>query len=362
MAALFERDVGYRISSIPIQRDLELQQVPHLLATNFTRDTPDDLGINHVLQKMFIDTSNDWMYSAVIQLTLNGTQPVWSSDEWSFVPVDVTKIADQRSFESLKRTSLGHTNSKFSFMNISISTSAIRARVDCTSIEEVRNTTSWITESTLSVYERPNNRWNSDMNPQDWDVGYVLNNEIFADTDFNTSMFITDRRSSCCSNATSKDSTGNDNGTVVVGYWSPVDLSRRFRQFEPGPYNFTAKWIYGQARNNYFQFGDSYRDRVTPRLVFHEVPSMQALTCLPIIETAEADVTVDADSGRVLSYKINDKAIKLADSAWNDPFVLHNLTGSPASDPILLGVGFNDYGRPIKTSIFGDLNITTRLV
>jgi hypothetical protein len=167
-------------------------------------------------------------------------------------------------------------------------------------------------------------------------------------------MFSSCSKISCCGNATS-----NGNGSSVFGYWSPVDYLYKFQQSQPVPKNFTAKWIHGHARNNYFpgllQGASTFEEASTPRLVFREAPSIQALTCLPIIESGDAEITVDSQSGIVLSYTILEKNIQVVERAWTDPFLLHNLTSPPSAVPLSVGVGADGF----ETEICGPFNITT---
>lgn len=103
-----------------------------------------------------------------------------------------------------------------------------------------------------------------------------------------------------------------------VGYWSPVNLEL----FAPGSTkllqtdNFTVKWIYGPAPVNY----PSESDRL-PSLIWPKAPKLTMLNCAPVVETANASVTVDLATHNVQAYTILDEPVPHSE-AFSDDFVV----------------------------------------
>ena len=93
-----------------------------------------------------------------------------------------------------------------------------------------------------------------------------------------------------------------------IGYWSPVnvklydDVPQNTSQYIHQTDNFTVKWIHGPAPVNYPSVSG-----LTPQLIWPEAPKLAMLNCAPIIETANASVTVDLATNKVQSYTIMDE-------------------------------------------------------
>jgi hypothetical protein len=118
------------------------------------------------------------------------------------------------------------------------------------------------------------------------------------------------------------------------------------------PVTFLSKWILGNAQyfydlanysayedmsnSFYSDFGrNSFEQDI---LLFTEVPLLQAVYCSPIIETADANITVDITNGRVQSYRIlNDP--ERSDSPWLDVFVHHQNISSDCEFDVGCGDG-----------------------
>ena len=117
---------------------------------------------------------------------------------------------------------------------------------------------------------------------------------------FSTGFFVNPSRLTCCVNDTSPEP-----GAASIGYWSAnlpyqqVDLW----SFPQWPYNFTVKWIHSSQMQEYYQANET----ITNYLIFSEQPDMTAMNCLPVIEKANASVTVDHATGRAQSFNITDR-------------------------------------------------------
>jgi hypothetical protein len=69
-----------------------------------------------------------WMYTATNQLALNGSEPAWSKDGWSFVPLDLRNVSllMPGKVDNKDQDDIGQS----SRVNVS-TTPAIRGRIEC---------------------------------------------------------------------------------------------------------------------------------------------------------------------------------------------------------------------------------------
>jgi hypothetical protein len=326
MSALFQLEPGNLSQSATAHRELELRQIPLLTLTSSPPSADDGyVYAADVLANLFTSLSTNWMYSAAIQLALNGSQPAWSLDGWSFIPLDVSNIANSSTIQHTGNLSEnGQVASSIFTTNISATTPAIRGRIECSPYEGLQNLSSWLTTWDLAN----SSTWNVSVNPKGITTGYELGADKGQSMIYlpdpskghawnpllNTSIFANPSEVTCCSYGTSQPAKG-----AAVGYWSPNNPEDLPFVDETWPINFTVKWIYGHALSGFYQVNKSYSEH----LMFTDVPSISALNCKPIIETATADVTVDQGSGQVQGFEILDDPVPAA-RAWTDVFVVHN--------------------------------------
>lgn len=307
MSALFEQHTGVVTKSIEVGRTLELRQVPHV----FT----DRLSIGAVLSELLLNMNSSWLHSGVIQETLSGPQPPWTMDGWGFVPVDMSgtdKFAELDPEITLE--SSDSRRPQYSSMNITVETSAIRGRVECSPIEQLGRSDSW-----LELYDYPNPETNSTSKV------YVPTGMMFNETTYVTPVVPDFLKLECCSNQTDPSRTRKNNMPVAIGYWTHnYDFTTRL--ITKGSLNFTAKWIHGQA-------GSAVLDGSSDRIFFPDPPQAQALNCMPIVESARAEVVIK-NTGDVQAYRILEQASP-EDGAWSEEFVRRNPSyGQPDYDPI----------------------------
>ncbi|KAH7117703.1 hypothetical protein B0J11DRAFT_493408 [Dendryphion nanum] len=356
-SALFERGPGNNVRPVPLNRTFELRQVPQVTEERMLPGDPMNLlnggFINTILEyfppSVYLAYEQNWMHGALNQLTINGSHPVWSGDSWNFVPVDISKIGEAKEMQGLKFPDANDkVTTLFSTQNITVSTPAIRTRLECSRIPAIDNTSSWLQE-----YDLTNSRiWDVYVNPVGFDKGYKFpyqshfnpnaagTQPIFADTPWNTSMVLDTNEALCCNDNTTAKEFAVQN--ITVGYWSPIDTKFYPHPFKAWPVNFTIKWITGPARSDVFLRktnltsvnGFSEEEKAGKGvLLFTEPPSIQALTCRPAIETAPAAVTVDS-MGRVLSYELSENPQRVQ-SPWSDTMIAHDLSKGekPTKDP-----------------------------
>ncbi|KAF2178151.1 hypothetical protein K469DRAFT_731902 [Zopfia rhizophila CBS 207.26] len=343
MSALIERESGTFQNPTTVTRDLKLRQLPILMALNGPIGTKD--LANEAMANVYTNSTTNRMYAAAIQLTLNGSEPPWSQSGWSFVLIDTDD--DERNLDEL-----------FSALNVSFTTSAIRARLDCIPIPNLSNNSAWLGAAYNTADLSNASLWKVSVNPEDLKEGYTLGDSMFSNTTYNTSLLAHPYPINCCANGT-KAGTGD----VAVGYWSSNNPLSYPHSHEQWHVNFTTKWIHGPARMVYYlNDSEAYVWAQNNPPLFSQIPKIQALNCQPVIETADAHVAVDQRSGQILSYAIPEP-VKVATEAWTDSFIPHNdgINKSIAGDPRTVYNVTTSYGVLFVDALLGaaDLDIIT---
>lgn len=284
------------------------------------------------------------MYTATIQLALNGSEPAWSKDGWSFVPSRLDNVRNVRLPTHLDSPDQSIGSSQ---LNVSFSTPALRGRIECSPYPSTvfKNLSNWLLPTNLSDH----NYWNSSTIPRDsqgtyLQGGYLLGSVApWLETNFATflyplnssqedmiptgncpgctTVFANPSEIVCCTN----ESSNAHDPSVAVGYWSPNSdlMSWTVRNWHQ---NFTAKWIYGNAvtgiSNNIY---NATTNQVDIDMLFPTPPSLSMINCQPVIESAEAEITVNAASGQIQSFNITSEPKELPE-AFSDNFLPHNKT------------------------------------
>jgi len=297
-----------------MSRSTELRQIPisHTSSNGGIGYDPDlDAG---AIRNMYLNDTGSWIYGATNQLTLNSSGPSWSIDEWSFVPLDLTQIPKLQSAhntsKSLSSTS-SYQNVQVPSVNVTVSTPAIRTRLECEAIAQVSQASSWISKRNIS-HSHPSLIASSQPL-----VAYRPLPVIFNNTAYETSTLSYPVITICCTNES------GESRRSALGYWSTTNTTQYPHKNATWPITFLSKWMLGDSflvPENFSEEDEDARD--SQGLYFTEEPLFQAVQCNPVIETAEAEVTVDANSGRVLQYQILNNPEPL-ESPWLDVFVYH---------------------------------------
>lgn len=258
-----------------------------------------------------LDHSNNWLYTSTIELSLDGSQPAWSHDEWSFVPVELAQIPNSG---MTQKTGTGDfIDDLVSSTNVTFQTSAMRAWLECEPVSQIANLSSWLEDVAAEDLEEI-------ANGTDVSDGFTLNRLMFSGTPSATSAFSQPVEIQCCANGTISDPQ-----PAVFGYWSPTRPESGFAIYPYAemqwPLSFVTKWVVGKPR--------SFYDRMTPRslLYFENAPSIQAARCSPVVDIAGATVSVDKDTGVVYSHTITDSP-RPADGAWTEAFIRRDISSS----------------------------------
>jgi hypothetical protein len=337
MSALFEQNPHNVVQQTSIASSLEIRQVPLITEVDLpvTERAPDDRPALSVLEDMYLDASKNWLYGAGIQHAFNESQLPWTSGGWNFLPVDLSQIPSSPGSDSFNGTNTDST--PLYSANVTLSVPGIRARLECSRIEETVNASSWM--------QRVKFPHEDEVLPEDFSTInktrdrklYQLPVDIFANTSSHTTMFSDSNQLDCCANGTLTNPQRS-----IIGYWSPV-LPYNWTENKDSipwldlqwPPKLAFKWIVGKPVYIRDENGD-------PHLWFQDIPQIQAVRCQPVIETTQATVMLDKGSGFVHTFDI-DSVASMGHVPWTDVFTRHQ----PAS-----GIHFNN-------SYSGTLNITT---
>ncbi|OAG04039.1 uncharacterized protein CC84DRAFT_1149876 [Paraphaeosphaeria sporulosa] len=329
MSALFERKATNSLSSVTLNRTLQVRFEPVLATIDIaSQETQENMGFtftpsdhaNLVMSSAYSGSSYNWLHSATIQLSLGGPQLTWTRDEWNFIPVDISAASQAVNDNS---AIVNSTDSERGLLtNVTLQTTAMRAWLDCHQIDEIANRSTWI--RSLTAKDLP-----PDVDPGDFESGYAFNHFVFENTTSSTSILGSDKLVQCCMNGTASNPQD-----AVIGYWSPLQKSLHpgLRETSPGweapgfpyqdrtwPLPFVTKWILGKPI--------TLRNYDRDILLYKDPPALQAALCQPIIDTAEATVVLDTESHTVHSYEILREPETLK-SAWSDVFVRHDISDS----------------------------------
>ncbi|KAJ2985066.1 hypothetical protein NUW58_g5732 [Xylaria curta] len=349
MSSLWTRESGTLPSVVGVQRQLELRHVPQLSAgmQQFTSHAGNYKQT--ILSELFDNMRTSWIYGAAVRTSLNGSEPPWSSGGWSFVPYDLS-ILPSTPLQNTGNQTMASKNS----MNATVDTSAIRARLECSPHEhlDLENSKNWLTEWDLTN----STQWDKEEGAKALSRGFELglsdagdNALLYLDRQPDdhgnyTTFFVTDKRFQCCQNE-----TNGQIGPGSVGYWSPhLRNGSSYPNFAgTWPANFTVKWIHGLPVEGYCGILSTYG--CFPRLIWAEKPRMTALNCMPIIETANATVTVNGADGRVVDFTLRGEP-RPDDHAWSNDFKQHQY--DPRKSPFAINIT-TSYGILFLTGLLG---------
>ena len=240
MSALFERQPGAFIHSLQIARDIEPRQNPFLHSDTFITVMAGKTGSNipgRILGKTFTDVESNWMYSAAIQLTLDGAEPTWSKDDWSFTPMSLSRLPDIANPTHLQNIGASSEKRPFaSTVNLTVQTTAMRARLICEPrTEDIIDVSSWL--QTVNFKRLSNSTRGPVNNSPVFDITPVMF------MNHSTSILAHPGRVACCLN----QSSSKYPQSIAIGYWSVNDGELFPHPVEQWPINMTVKWLYGPA-------------------------------------------------------------------------------------------------------------------
>lgn len=238
---------------------------------------------------------------------MNGSQPAWSKDGWSFVRLDLSNATTSLSSgdKNASASGLGRNLNQNSAMhaspfNVSFVTPAMRGRIECSNngAEGFHNFSSW-----LSLWNPGPNDTVVPEGVSGFELGAPWGHRDFPSMIFPlepgcnwtncercTSIYANPSQITCCGNSTS----GSADSAVAVSYLSP-NLSPYTWTPRTWGHNFTVKWFTGNATSANLARGIS---DPMQRLVFSQPPNAVVMNCMPLSESANARVTVNPSTGR----------------------------------------------------------------
>ncbi|KAF2728918.1 hypothetical protein EJ04DRAFT_556442 [Polyplosphaeria fusca] len=325
-SALFERDT-YTVSRTDrVQRSLELRQVPlrteadsgfpipQLSVPIFGEPpTPEQVpdltsqqldNITQVNPDLYWTSPQSWLYSALNELTSNGSKPSWSSGGWTFMPVDLSGSINRRNASRW-----------------TLQTPAIRARAECSPISHglvARNYSSWVETYDLT----DSSVWQTPPASSGLTKAYGLTPDAFYASPWWQTDFCPD-----------------ESHNYAGGRWSPFSdgVGPGFpRPFSAWPVNFTVTWLQGRAQGGFLPSGEIYPETFTTFSrcqptsstenktlgLFTEMPRYQSMECRPVIESADSRVTVDRE-GNILAFEIESDP-QPATAPWKDVLQMYS--------------------------------------
>jgi hypothetical protein len=121
---------------------------------------------------------------------------------------------------------------KNSASNVTISTPAIRVRLDCETVPAIRNVSSWLSADNLDTDLIRNQTGLQNFT--------AFSRYMFEGTPAYTTMYADLNKVQCCANG-----TGNYSDPSAFGHWSPANPTRYPYVDNSWPLSFVPKWIVG---------------------------------------------------------------------------------------------------------------------
>ncbi|KAI8939300.1 hypothetical protein NX059_003090 [Plenodomus lindquistii] len=319
MAAVFERQPSTYMQTVLIDRPLAARRAPLVYQHEAGRADAD------YLKSLMRTITGDWMYTALDELTMGTAAPPWSQDEWSFTPIDLNELPPLHFHQNTGRKAINAVSSELlsSASNATITTTAIRAELSCTTLD-LSDITLLSTNETNVLGEEVGRIVRDRSKPDNTD-GYVLSRFLLDGTNFKTTLLNTPARVMCCANQTDRSHDS------AVAYWSYQDsdlwwssktfLNSDWDGFGPPkwPGNLMLKWVVGRAESADMVIYANGSPSNYTLMNYPTMPETQIMSCEPSFESAEATVTVARESGQVLDYEILEEPQRILEP-WDTVF------------------------------------------
>jgi hypothetical protein len=303
MAALCSRELGVLDFDVSLAAQYQLRSIPHVFEDKrFIYRGGESIAYPRIAPKVYGGNQyqTSWVYGSLSELAFGASSPAWSKDGWSFPPVDLQNISAYVPGRFKRKD--GDT---LASMNVSLIARGLRGRLECTPIDQPSR---WIIQVSNITGLIPYNRTTVDMRPN-----------ISAGFEYTSRVRVVNF----------PDYSRQQPGIVNIGQWLHFDYSSSSKVGVPlynpeNSQNFTVLWT--NSRYPY-RFEDEILNSYIglnplPRLLFSEIPQVQALNCQPIFEAAKARITLDAADGKSKHYEILGE-ITPAKHLWTNRFVRH---------------------------------------
>ncbi|PSN62798.1 hypothetical protein BS50DRAFT_624589 [Corynespora cassiicola Philippines] len=308
MSALWNREPGVVEVDTTLNAQFQIRSVDHLFedfraAFYFATDIAYPNIAQHLYGGQNYQTS--WIYGSLAELVFGASPPLWSKDTWNFPPVDLGGVSGSiPNIPTFDQTESSRSIAE-SYLNVTFESTGLRGRIECFPIDDWSR---WVLEvndladiplhASIKNTTRPNITTGFEFTPEVRVVEFTKSN-------------------------------GSLPTTVSIGQWLHYNYSSIRDRGEPlydpeYPKNFTVLWA--NASYPYLYRGNgrgSFSDpNPPPRLIFAEKPQVQALNCLPIFETSEMEIVVDANEEKIQKYTVS-RPINPMEDAWAHTFTRH---------------------------------------
>lgn len=322
MSALFQQNSVSMPQTHTFDPSLEIRRDPLVAETYLTTSSgveDSNYYQNNVAEQTGImlagalgGLEGNWMYTALLQTSLQGPEPAWSRGGWSFVPIDLSNLTWKATEGMEAGPDYPVIEVSPQTANLTVQTAALRGRIECNIIKGFEPGM-WLATS------------NGTKNSTSFDHVYYpqISMEFSNSTTYITPMEATPE---CCFNNTSSGNTSQSlDMDVTLGYWTENRDSNKATIR-----NFTTKWIHGKAGFKDVGSVPIYE----PRMAFAQPPAIQVLNCVPHFETANAEVTVEPRTGNVQDFAIlgdpTEDTVAWSDNIQlrrsNETYIFHNST------------------------------------
>jgi hypothetical protein len=299
MSAIWNRDMGVVTQNIVLHQDWEIRSISRAFADGISTSM-EGTGVNQIrllsaLQSLYGGSNvyQSWLFSALVEISFNGSSPFWSKDTWGFPPVDLSHVLGELPASVLSSVSASSNSTNGPEVNATFVSTGLRGVAECTPIS---NHTYVATQDLTN-----SSNWNITRNPMTLQVGYELNDIRFGGLPINPD-----------------EPTPN---SIIIGQWLPSTYNTTTKDVwaynpQTDPINFTVIWVNAGYPTIYYDNG------LRGHYIFGKAPQVQALNCMPYFEQANASITVNIQDGTIREYVLLDEPTN-ATAAWTDRATEH---------------------------------------
>lgn len=308
MAAIWTREPGILIIDVDLVKQFDMRTVPHVFE-NALAPAHREVQLfaypritEHLYGGSMYQTN--WVYGSLAEIAFGASQPAWSKDGWSFAPVDLGAASKHVPKSSTGKSSQTGQLGFGMTTNVTFDSTGVRGRIECSPVDATWSR--WMVEITdFSELEPLHNDSNTHL--PNITSGFELLPEVRV------------------RNFTKLP--GDQPTTVAIGQWLHSNYSSNDTRGNPlytttNSPNFTILWIQAGAPYRFVpeHWYSAYES--PPRLIFAKKPTVQAINCLPIFETANSRIKVNTQSNKVEDVALLETP-KPAKDAWADGLTRH---------------------------------------
>jgi hypothetical protein len=164
MSALWQREPIQLERAVEVLQPFQIREVPFVYDGAYSGRT--SAYKKDILSTAFQSLQTNWLYSASLQLSMNASQPSWSSEGWSFVPVSIPAS----SWKVKQKSNSSNDEPQAKRTVVTVNLPAMRGRLECSTIAKDLEDRFWLTE----VIDSKKGYYNETLRPRPWKIGYQL--------------------------------------------------------------------------------------------------------------------------------------------------------------------------------------------